>query len=96
MMKTLENLITLSREQEKLKKKAESMDQNSTSFNEDAEKQSSLQRNLDKTMQQLNELSQKTFAVTPEMGKALGDAKREMQQSQQNLQNRNGSDGGKH
>jgi hypothetical protein len=65
------------------------MDPNSTSFNDNAEKQSSLQRNLGKIMQQLNELSQKTFAVTPEMGKALGDAMREMQQAQMNLQNRN-------
>jgi len=89
LMKTLENLLALSREQEKLKKQTQSLDQNSTSFNENAEKQSSLQRSLSRIMQQLNELSQKTFAVTPEMGKALGDAMKEMSQSQQNLQNRN-------
>jgi hypothetical protein len=89
MMRTLENLIALSKEQEKLKKKTQSLDQNSTSLNDDAEKQSSLQRSLEKIMQQLSDLSQKTFAVTPEMGKALGDAMSEMQQSKQNLQNRN-------
>jgi hypothetical protein len=66
------------------------MDQNSSSYNENGEKQNSIQRNLDKLMQQLGELGQKTFAVTPEMGKALGDAKRDMQQSLENLEKRNG------
>jgi hypothetical protein len=89
MMRTLENLISLSKDQEQLKKQSQSMDRSSSSFNENAEKQNSLQRSLEKIMQQLNELSQKTFAVSPEMGKALGDASREMQQSQGNLQNRN-------
>ena len=89
MMRILENLLELSKEQEQLKKQTQNLDPNSNEFNDIAEKQSSLQRNLGKIMQQLNELSQKTFAITPEMGKALGDAMRGMQQSQQNLQNRN-------
>ena len=37
----------------------------------------------------MSELSQKTFAISPEMGKELGDAKREMSQSIQSMQNRN-------
>ena len=41
-------------------------------------------------MQQLGELAQKTFAITPEMGKALGDAKRSMQQALDGLEKRNG------
>ena len=31
--------------------------------------------NLNNIMQQMSELSQKTFAISPEMGKSLGDAK---------------------
>ena len=90
MMRILENMITLSKEQEELKNESQMMDQNSTSYNENGEKQSSIQRSLDKIMQQLGELAQKTFAVTPEMGKALGDAKRSMQQSLDGLEKRNG------
>ena len=90
MMRILENLITLSKEQEQLKNESQMMDQNSTSFNDNGEKQSSIERSLDKIVQQLGELAQKTFAVTPEMGKALGDAKRSMQQSLDGLEKRNG------
>lgn len=42
-------------------------------------------------MSQMSKLSQKTFAITPQMGKALGVANKNMQQSVQSLQNRNGS-----
>ena len=89
MMRILENMIELSKDQERLKNESQAMDQNSTSYNENGVKQSSIQQNLGKIMKQLNELSQKTFAVTPEMGKALGDAHKEMQQSLENLEKRN-------
>jgi len=39
----------------------------------------------------MSDLSQKTFAITPEMGKALGDAKKKMRESIQAMQNRNGN-----
>jgi exonuclease VII large subunit len=42
----------------------------------------------------MGELSQKTFVITPEMGKALGKALSEMQQSTVMLQNKNGSSAG--
>ena len=89
MMRILENLITLSKKQEELIK--ESMNFNDSPSSRNAEKQTNLQRNLDNLIRQLGELSQKTFAVTPEMGKALGDAKREMTKSTQAIQSKNGS-----
>jgi hypothetical protein len=91
MMRLLDNILNLSKQQEELRKNSEKIDMNATMSNEDAQKQSSIQRNLDKLLQQLSDLSQKTFAVTPEMGKALGDARREMIRSIQALQNRNGT-----
>jgi len=91
MMKILDNLITLSKQQEELRKESQKLEPNSSAFNENAEKQSNLQRNLDKILQQMSDVSQKTFTITPEMGKALGDAKREMQKSMQAMQNRNGN-----
>ncbi len=91
MMKLTDNLITLSKEQESLKGESEKMDPNSSAFNRNSEKQNNIQRNLDKIFRQMSELSQKTFAITPEMGKALGDAQRAMMRSLEAMQNRNGS-----
>jgi hypothetical protein len=91
MMKILDNLLTLSKKQEELKKQSQNLNPNSSQFNENAQQQNNLSRSLDNILSQMSELSQKTFAITPEMGKALGDAKREMQESIQAMQNRNGN-----
>src|SRR5690606_3587156 len=91
MMRALDNLISLSKQQEELKKESQALEPGSASFNENAQKQSNLQKNLDKVVKQLGDLSQKTFAITPEMGKSLGNAQREMMKSIQSLQNRNGN-----
>jgi len=91
MMKILDNILTLSGQEENLKRESENLDYNSSAFNQNAEKQSSIQKNLDNILKQMSELSQKTFAITPEMGKSLGDAKREMMKSIQAMQNRNGN-----
>jgi hypothetical protein len=87
MMKVLENTITLSKQQEELKTETQSA--SDSPLNKNAERQSNLQRNLDNLMKQLGEMSQKTFAITPEMGKSLGDARREMMKSLQAMQTRN-------
>ncbi len=91
MMKMMDNLINLSKQEEDLKKKSENLDPTSSSFNENAQKQDEISRNLDRLLQQMSNLSQKTFAITPEMGKSLGDAKKQMNQSIQSMQNRNGN-----
>lgn len=90
MMKLTNNLISLSKDQEGLRKESAQMDPNSSEFRGNAEKQNIIQNNLNKIMNQMAELSQKTFAITPEMGKSLGDAQREMRKSMEALQNRNG------
>lgn len=91
MMKALDNLINLSKRQEELKKETQQFEPGSSAFNDNAQEQSKLQKNLQSTIQQLGDLSQKTFAVTPEMGRSLGNAYKEMFNSIQSLQNRNGS-----
>ncbi len=90
MMKITDNLITLSKQQESLQQQSKQLNSSSSEFNQNAQQQSDIERNLDKIMQQMSSLSQKTFAITPEMGKALGDAKKEMNNSMQGLENRNG------
>ena len=90
MMKILDNLLTLSKQQEQLKKESEGLDPNSNQFRENAEKQQNLQSSLNNVMKQMSSLSKKTFAITPEMGKTLGDAMRQMNQAVQTMQSRNG------
>ncbi|MGE5500260.1 MAG: DUF4175 family protein [Syntrophothermus sp.] len=89
MRKILDNLLTLSKDQENLKNQTPAMDQNTNAFKENARKQSALQGNMDKIMQQMTKTSQKTFAITPEMGRSLGKANNSMRQSISDLQNRN-------
>ena len=91
MMKILDNMLELSKMQEELKNETKNSEPNSAAFNDNAEQQEKLKYNLSNLMKQMEELSQKTFAISPEMGKALGDANKQMQQSIQSLQNRNGS-----
>lgn len=91
MMKILDNILSLSKQQEELKREAENMGQTSSQLDELAKKENNLSNNLDNVMQQMSELSQKTFAVSPEMGKSLGDAKKQMETAVQSMKNRNGS-----
>ncbi len=91
MMRITNNLISLSKQQESLKDQSEKLDPNSSRFNNDARQQNNIKSSLDNIMQQMSQLSQKTFAITPEMGKALGDASREMDNSINGLLNRNGN-----
>ena len=89
MMKSLDDLLTLSKDEEELKNDTKQRSQSSSSMRENAQKQNQIKNNLNKLTQRLSELSQKTFGITPEMGKALGDARREMNQSINSMQNNN-------
>lgn len=90
MMGLLDDLLTLSKKQEDLKNQSQNLPPfSSSAFNDMAQKQNNLQRDMGKMMDQLNKLSQKTFAISPEMGKALGKAQKSMGQSTGSLQNRN-------
>lgn len=89
MMKLLDDIIELSKQQEELKKQLEEGQQSLQKNTEAARRQENIRRNLDKTLARMSELAQKTFAITPEMGKALGDARKNMQQNIDALQNRN-------
>ena len=90
MMKILDNIISLSKDQEDLKKEVENIDPNSSELDQLAEKQNNLSNNLSRLMQEMAELSQKTFAISPEMGKSLGDAKKQMERAIESMKNRSG------
>jgi len=91
MMKILDNIISLSKQQEDLKRESEKLNPNSSMMDELAKQEKDLSNNLGNVMQQMSELSQKTFAISPEMGKSLGDAKKQMEMSVESMKNRNGS-----
>ena len=91
MMRILDNILSLSKQQEELKNKLQNVDPNSSQFEQNLQKQNEIKKNLNKLLEQMSDLSQKTFAISPEMGKALGNANQKMDQSMQSMQNRNGS-----
>ncbi len=90
MLKLIDNLIFLSKEQEKIKNASANLPYNSQKFNELSKSQSNIQRDMDRLTQQMNDLAQKTFAISPEMGKALGEARINMNSAMQSLQGKNG------
>ena len=89
LMRSLDNILKLSKEQEQLKNSVQKKQQNSSNFKDELRQQSAIDKNLSTIMQQLADLSQKTLAVTPEMGKALGDAKKQMANAMQGMQDKN-------
>ncbi|MFA5803059.1 MAG: DUF4175 family protein [Melioribacteraceae bacterium] len=90
MMKILDDLLTLSKDQENLKNNTEQLSPYSNEFSKNSRDQNDIQNNLGKVLQKMNDLSQKTFAITPEMGNALGKALTNMQQSINAMQNLQG------
>ncbi|MFH0736397.1 MAG: DUF4175 family protein [bacterium] len=90
MLKLIDNVLMLSKEQEKIKNKTANLPYNSPQFKDLNKRQSELQSDLDKISNQMSDLSQKTFAISPEMGKALGDAKANMNEAVRSMQNKNG------
>lgn len=89
MMKVMDNILALSMDQETLHNETENTPASSPEFRKKAQEQSDLSQNLGKIFGQLNELSQKTFAITPEMGQALGNARRDMNQALNGMSERN-------
>ncbi len=79
MQKAIANMLELSKRQEQLKQNTKSADYNSLQLPNYAKQQSELREGLANIANSLMELSQKTFAVTPEMGAEIGQALQSMQ-----------------
>ncbi|MFQ5863751.1 MAG: DUF4175 family protein [bacterium] len=82
------DLLTLSKQQENLMQSTQGLHKNSPRVNQSAEKQQDLFSGLTRVTNQLYELSQKTFFVTPEIGKALGKSIHGMQSALKSLEAR--------
>ena len=90
MRKALQDLLELSKRQENLRNVSQGLEQNSQRFRQEAQDQMEAMRDLGKIIDRLSKLSQKTFGITPGMGKSIGDAMREMNNAMQSLERRNG------
>jgi DNA repair exonuclease SbcCD ATPase subunit len=79
MQKAISDMLKLSESQEKVKAKTQSSDYNSTQLRDLLAEQAKVSQALSNTINGLSELSQKSFAVTPQMSKQLGDALKNME-----------------
>lgn len=90
MKKAMQELLELSKREEEIKKQTDAAQANSPQFRELAQQQQQVREDLKNTTNDLAQLSQKSFAVTPEMGKELGDAMKSMGEATQSLEQRDG------
>ena len=89
-MKQIENdLNRLSQSEEQLKNQSKEAQPNSNVFRDLAEQQSEKKDELGQTASKAMELAQKSTAVTPDMGKEMGQAFDEMQQAEDAMTGRN-------
>jgi len=89
MRRSMRDLLDLSRRQEELKNESEALDPGSRRFRDNQESQMDLMRDLGTAAEGLSALAQKTFGITPEMGKSIGDAMRSMNGAMRALGDRN-------
>lgn len=88
MQKALNDVLQLSKQQEALKEQTKKTDYSSLNIPDMSAKQSQLSDGLKNVINSMIALSEKSFAVTPEMGAQLGQALNKMQSAIQNLSNR--------
>jgi len=94
LQRSLQDMLELSKRQEQLKNEARDLQRNSQQFRELAQRQMELMRDLAALTGRIASLSQKTFAITPEMGRAIGDAMRGMNGALGSLERRDGTSAG--
>ena len=82
------DFLSLSKKEEEVFSGSSSLDKSSGRFTTLAEKQLEILSGLSRSGQQLMELSQKTFFVTPEMGQSVAQAALRMQNSIKQLEDR--------
>ncbi len=84
----LRDVLSLSQQQEELFNQTRPLENKSPRLGELADQQQNLQVNLQHVVSNLVRLSQKTFGVTRDIGKALGETASNMQQSLHHLSQR--------
>jgi len=88
MKKALDDMLELSKQQESLKQQTKNTDYNSTKIPDLSQKQAQIEEGLKNVANSMLALSEKSMAVTPEMGQQLGNAMQHMDNAQNSLSNR--------
>jgi hypothetical protein len=91
MRKATNDILELSKREEGLKQESGSAPGNSPQLRENAEEQMHVMQDMRNVVRGLGELSKRSFAVTPEMGRSIGEAMGHMQSSMNSLEVRNGA-----
>ena len=91
MRKATNNILELSKDEEALKQQSQQAPQNSPQLRQNAQDQQRAAQDLNNVIKGLSELSQKSFVVTPEIGKSIGEALARMNNAMRALDMRNGA-----
>ncbi|RPI06602.1 MAG: hypothetical protein EHM64_02365 [Ignavibacteriae bacterium] len=91
MRKAANNLLELSKDEEALKRQSQNAPENSPQLRQNAQDQLQAVQDLNNVIKGLSNLSQKSFMVTPEMGKAIGEALARMNNAMRALETRSGA-----
>ncbi|RIK76731.1 hypothetical protein DCC62_10795 [candidate division KSB1 bacterium] len=97
LQRSSNDLLQLSKRQEQLGSQSGQMQNNSGEsgqFNNSADQQQELLSGLNRVAEQLYETSQKSFAITPEVARSVGQAMNQMQEALRQLEQRNGRQAG--
>jgi hypothetical protein len=92
LQKMVQELLDMSVQEEDLKNESRTLDPSSQRFRENAQSQQQIMENLGRLANALGELSQKTFLITPKMGRAIGRAYGEMTDAIKSLEDRDNLD----
>lgn len=90
LRKATDNMLELSKREEALKQKSQDAAPNSPQLRQNAQEQQRVIQDLHNVINALSELSKKSFAVTPAMGRAIGEALARMENAMRNLDVRSG------
>jgi len=88
--RAINNLLELSKREEDLKGQSKSAPPNSPQLRQNAQDQMRVMQDMGNVIQGLSELSKRSFAVTPEMGRTIGEALMHMQNAMNALDSRSG------
>ena len=91
----MQDMLYLSSEEEKLRNDVKQSSRNSPRLRELASRQQLLQDQLQSITNQMMELSNETFAITPEIGRGIGKANAGMEEAKTKLTDRNLNQAGK-
>jgi hypothetical protein len=88
--KVYQDLLELSKREEEMKNETGSLQRSSPLFREGQGRQMEAMKDLSNVTELLAALAQKTFGVTPEMGKSIGEAMENMAGAMESMEQRNG------